>query len=201
MEITTEIFNSEEPCAVAMMLIPFLTKHGKQFSRYARTLAHSLAHDGDDRHIFFNRDAVDVAAGHFGFEGFFQNGLSAFGVAWVDGEADRMLRRSLRNQDHADLIVRQGGEKPGRNARHADHPAALNIDQRHVVDGRNARDGVFLVVGRAVDEGTLKIGIEGIENFQRNILGKSRLQAGRINDLGPKVRQLHGLGVRNGRES
>ncbi len=110
-----------------------------------------------------------------------------------------MLRRGLRNQNNADIIIRQSREQPRRNTRHADHAAALNIDQSHVVDGRNARDGVLLVVSRAIHEGTGEAGIEGIQHLQRDILGKSRLQAGWINDLSPKVRQLHCLGVGNSR--
>ena len=41
--------------------------------------------------------------------------------------------------------------------------------------------------------------IERIEDLNRNIFNKGRLQAGRINHFGPKVAQFHGFSVGNGR--
>ena len=83
-------------------------------------------------------DALDLAFGQLARERGAHHALGALGLLARNRAADRMLRAALRDQDDRDALLAQRAEQPMRRARHADHAGALDVDQRDVLDGRDA---------------------------------------------------------------
>ncbi|MNY52981.1 hypothetical protein D3C86_1887020 [compost metagenome] len=106
-----------------------------------------------------------MAKTNFNSEFLFQDVNRFLGIFRVYRETYRMLRRSLRNQDHADGIVGKSSEKAPGNTGDADHPATLDIHQRDLIDRRNTRDHIFLTVSRLLNISSFEARIECIKYF------------------------------------
>lgn len=156
---------------------------------------HAVADDGENAHAQPAFDALNLSVAQFRIE------CAAYGLFGPDrlrlrdGEADRMLGAALRNQDHRDSRVAQGAEQAMRRAGHTDHAGALDVDQRHRVDRRNAFDLERRGRMRADQRAALR-GRERIADVDRNIARNRRLHRLRVDHLGAEVREFHGFVVR-----
>ena len=136
--ITTEMFRSDAPCAIARTLTAAFDSALNTFAAApgvpampSPTTARMLQSVGD-------RDLLDLAVAQLGFERLADDPLGQRRLRSRHREADRMLRAGLRDEDHGDLMLAQRGEQALRRAGHADHAGALDVDQRHLIDRRDA---------------------------------------------------------------
>ena len=113
------------------------SKGVEQLPRDARPPFHALAHHGENGLIGPVVDHHQLIV-HFVAEFLFDGFEAAPRVAAPDGEADRVLRRRLGDQDHVDPAGRERPEQPLRDPGHADHARPAQRQQRQAVDGRDA---------------------------------------------------------------
>ena len=99
---------------------------------------HAVAHHRQDAEAQGHVDVLNLAIAQLRIERAAHRLLGAFGLRRGNRKADRMLGAALRNQDDRDPGIAQRAEQPVGRAGHADHAGALEIDQRHRIDGGDA---------------------------------------------------------------
>jgi len=100
----------------------------------AGSAAHVFSHHRDDGDVGVHGDVVDdlvsEVLGEFAAKGFERFLRVGFG----DDEADVILRRRLRNQQHFGAELRGSGKGAADHVRHADDSRTADADQRNVAD-------------------------------------------------------------------
>ena len=112
------------------------------------------------------------------------------GVLLGDGDAHRMDRRGLGDEDDVDSLPAQRVEQARREARNAHHAAALQGDEGDVVGMGDADHAVPHARRVPLHQRTRFLRVEGILDDDRNSLVHNGLDGRRIDDLGPEMGQF-----------
>ena len=99
---------------------------------------HAVADDGQDALPQPDVNLLNLSVAQLRVERPAHRGLGTNGLRLGNGETDGMLGAALRDQDHRNAGIAQSTEQAMRGAGHTDHPGALQIDQRHRIDGGDA---------------------------------------------------------------
>ena len=160
----------------------------------ARRAGHAVADHGEDGAAAGHRHALDLPFAQLGLEGPAHDLLGAARLALGHGKADRVLARGLADQDDRDAGIAQRTEQALGGARHADHAGALEVEERDVVDGRDALDRELRARGGR-DHGTGLGRRERVLDPDRDLPAHGRGHGLRVDDLGAEIGQFHRLVV------
>ncbi len=170
-------------------------ERGEHLSRDAGMRSHIVADQREDRKTGFDAQRIDLADIYLVFEFAVDGRFGDRARPFVDCDADRMLRRTLRDQDDVDLRPGQRVEKALGKARNSDHSAAFKIEHGDVADARDAADDLVRILDLGLYEGSEIVGNERVLDEDRDILPEHRLDRRRIDHLRAEMRQFHRFAV------
>lgn len=105
-----------------------LAEGAKEAAGDAGGALHTGTDSGDDGDRFVGGDAVDVAAGDFGGEDSFEGGDDGGAIGLGEGEADRLFRGGLADEQDAGILLGDGTEGAGGDTGDTHHTTATNSD-------------------------------------------------------------------------
>ena len=177
-----------------------LAERAEKLTADAYALDHALAHHREDAAALGDFDRLHFAAVPLGQKGVLDRAARELSLRLGHGEADRVLGACLRDHDDRDSGRAERAEELVRDAGHADHARPLDVDERHVLDGREALDGRRGVRVVARDARAGRVGPEGVTD----VYGDAALDGGRhrvgVYDLRAEVRELGRLLIRKLRD-
>ena len=112
----------------------------EQLRRDARCARHAVADHGENAAVAGHVDALDLPLAQLTVEDLSHDRGRAISLRLLEGEADGVLRASLRDQGDRDAVLAQRAEQALRRTGYADHAGAFDVDQGDLVDARNPLD-------------------------------------------------------------
>ena len=168
------------------------TERTEHLGRDSRQTRHPVADDSEDREVDIDLNRVDLTIGELASEGRPDHRDGAITLDPRHCATDRVLGAALRDQHHGDALFPQSTEQAVRGSRHTDHPRTLKIDERDVLDGRDALHGErrFRI---GTDEGRRAVRREGVADPDRDRSADGGRHGLRMDDLGAEIGELHRL--------
>ena len=134
----------------------------EKLSGNTRCMLHVLAYDSHRGKSAFGFHRTDFAHFDFFSKLFIEHLASQCRIFIAHADRSGVFRRSLRNEEHTDAVLRQGLENTIVHADNAYHTQPRHRDKARIVNRRNTFDSFRRMVGLLLHDSARSIGIERI---------------------------------------
>mmetsp|Transcript_7235 Transcript_7235/g.17684 ORF Transcript_7235/g.17684 Transcript_7235/m.17684 type:complete len:248 (-) Transcript_7235:57-800(-) len=174
----------------------------KESARHPCQFLHAISDGGYNAAGNIHVNLGNSVLVEFFLEFFLDSLLSPGGIICGRRKRNAVLRRGLRNEHNIDSQMLERSKETLGNTLDSDQSRSLYVNQGYIVNARKAADTrITLGVGdaRGIDACSTKARIKSVADVNWNlwVAGNRWLHCFRVNYLGTKVGELHGLVIGN----